>query len=143
MRIPHSKFMIAGGLIVAGLGYLMFSGIANSMVYYHTLTELHEEGARLEGRGVRISGHVRPGSISRDTTGSLVEFVVFEKDSDQTLPVVYQGLIPDTFKDSAEVVVEGIYDPASPVFRASTLLAKCPSKYEGQAEEHPEEIPVE
>jgi cytochrome c-type biogenesis protein CcmE len=143
MRIPHAKFLIAGGLIVAGLGYLMFSGIANSMVYYHTLSELHEQGARLEGRGIRISGHVQPGSILRDSTGSRVEFVVFEKDSDRTLPVAYQGLIPDTFKDDAEVVVEGIYDPASPVFQAGTLLAKCPSKYEGKAEEHPEAVSLE
>ena len=39
------------------------------------------------------------------------------------------GIIPDTFVDEADVVVEGARRPDG-VFEATTLLAKCPSKYE-------------
>jgi cytochrome c-type biogenesis protein CcmE len=43
--------------------------------------------------------------------------------------VAYHGIIPDTFVDDAAVVVEGqLQDDGT--FRAHTLLAKCPSKYE-------------
>ncbi|MFZ0428661.1 MAG: cytochrome c maturation protein CcmE [Acidobacteriota bacterium] len=142
MKLPHAKFLIAGALIVGGICYLMFSGINGSMVYYYTLTELSQQAPRLAGQGVRISGHVRPGSIDRDKNGSRVQFEVYEKGSDREIPVVYAGIIPDTFKDDAEVVVEGIYDPSSPTFTANTLLAKCPSKYEAMANEHPDDIPV-
>jgi cytochrome c-type biogenesis protein CcmE len=142
MKLPHAKFLIAGALIVGGICYLMFSGINGSMVYYYTLTELSQQAPRLAGQGVRISGHVRPGSIDRDKNGSRVQFEVYEKGSNREIPVVYAGIIPDTFKDDAEVVVEGIYDPSSPTFTANTLLAKCPSKYEAMANEHPDDIPV-
>jgi len=142
MKLPHAKFLVAGALIVAGISYLMFSGINDTMVYYYTLTELNGQGAALAGHGVRISGHVQPGSIRRSDTGTRVDFVVYEKSSSRTMPVSYEGVIPDTFKDEAEVVVEGVFDPQSPAFDANTLLAKCPSKYEGQAGEHPEDIPV-
>lgn len=143
MTIPHMKFLIAGALIIGGLSYLMFSGINSSMVYYYTLDELKQDNARLDGKGIRVSGHVQPGSIQRDESGTRVEFLVYERSSELTLPVAYTGMIPDTFKDDAEVVVEGTYHAGAPRFEASTLLAKCPSKYEGKADEHPEEIPVE
>lgn len=107
MRLPHAKFLFAGALIVGGICFLMFSGINDSMVYYYTLGELQTDSARLSGQGVRISGHVKPGTIDRDENGSKVEFLVYERTSSRTMPVVYEGIIPDTFKDDAEVVVEG------------------------------------
>jgi cytochrome c-type biogenesis protein CcmE len=44
-------------------------------------------------------------------------------------PVVYRGIIPDTFTDSVDVVVEGRLGRDG-TFRATTLLAKCASRYE-------------
>lgn len=140
MRIPHAKFLFAGALIIGAICYLMFSGINDSMVYYYTVSELQAQSSQLSEKGVRVSGHVLPGSIDKDDDGTRVQFVVFEKTTDAQMPVVYTGLIPDTFKDNAEVVVEGLYhNDAS--FEANTLLAKCPSKYEGQADEHPGDYP--
>jgi cytochrome c-type biogenesis protein CcmE len=43
--------------------------------------------------------------------------------------VIYRGLAPDTFTDEADVVVEGRLQPDG-TFRATTLLAKCGSRYE-------------
>jgi cytochrome c-type biogenesis protein CcmE len=49
------------------------------------------------------------------------------------LPVVYASLeTPDLFKDGAEVVVEGRLAAAAGAFHATNVLAKCPSKFEGQ-----------
>jgi cytochrome c-type biogenesis protein CcmE len=50
-----------------------------------------------------------------------------------TYPVVYRGLAPDTFTDGVEVVVEGRLQPDG-TFRATTLLAKCGSRYEAVPE---------
>jgi cytochrome c-type biogenesis protein CcmE len=142
-RVPHLKFLVAGALIVGTISFLMFSGIDNAMVYYYTVSEVQSQGRQLTGKGIRISGHVRPGSIKRTEDGTSVDFEVYERSSGQALQVSYAGLIPDTFKDDAEVVVEGVYDLTDPSFNATTLLAKCPSKYEGRADQHPEYIPVE
>ena len=142
-RIPHIKFLIAGGLIVGTICFLMFSGIDNAMVYYYTVSEVQSQGKQLAGRGIRISGYVQPGSIEKADDGTRVDFRVYEKKTGRTVLVSYAGLIPDTFKDDAEVVVEGIFDPGDPSFNATTLLAKCPSKYEGKGDQHPENLPVD
>ena len=142
-RIPHMKFLVAGGLIIGTICFLMFSGIDNTMVYYYTVSEVQSQRQQLNGKGIRISGHVQPGSIRKSGDGTIVDFEVYEKATGQAIPVTYAGLIPDTFKDSAEVVVEGVYDSRDPSFKATTLLAKCPSKYEGRGDQHPDDISVE
>jgi cytochrome c-type biogenesis protein CcmE len=141
MRIPHVKFLCAGVLIIAGICYLMLSGISDSMVYYYSVPEVKTKHAELASRGIRVSGHVLPGSINKHPDGTRLQFTVYDRQSGQSLPVNYQGLVPDTFKEEAEVVVEGTYDSSSESFGATTLLAKCPSKYEGRADSHPDQIP--
>lgn len=140
MRLPHIKFIAAGVLIIGTILILMVTGISDAMVYYYTVPELQNQKDELAGRGLRVSGHVLPGSIRQN--GTDLHFTVLDRPTGEQLAVSYQGIVPDTFKDEAEVVVEGRLDPAGTHFFATTVLAKCPSKYEGQAEEHPEEIPV-
>jgi cytochrome c-type biogenesis protein CcmE len=53
-------------------------------------------------------------------------------DPTQTMKVVYNKIVPDTFKDDAQVVVTGTY--SNGVFSASEMLAKCPSKYSSTAD---------
>ncbi len=140
--MPHLKFVIVGALILGAISYLMFSGINDSMVYYYTVSEALEKAPELANRGIRVSGYVQAGTIRKVNSLSQVEFLVFEKESDRTLPVIYQGIIPDTFKDNAEVLVEGMYHPEEGKFHANVLLAKCPSKYEALGPEHPPDIPI-
>ena len=140
--MPHLKFLIVGALIVGAISYLMFSGINDSMVYYYTVSEALEMAQDLDSRGIRVGGYVQAGTIQKDNSQSQVEFLVFEKESDRTLPVIYQGIIPDTFKDNAEVLVEGMYRTEEGIFHANVLLAKCPSKYEALGPEHPQDIPI-
>jgi cytochrome c-type biogenesis protein CcmE len=140
--MPHLKFIVAGSLIIGAVGYLMFTGISGSMVYYYSVPELLANPEKLAGKGIRVSGQVSPGSIQREPGNTQVHFTVFEPASRQTVAVVYQGIVPDTFKDNAEVVVEGTYEEQEQRFHATTLLAKCPSKYESQGDEHPEEMSV-
>jgi len=140
--MPHLKFLIVGALILGAISFLMFSGINDSMVYYYTVSEALEKAQELADRGIRVGGYVQAGTIRKDNSQSQVEFLVFEKESDRTLPVIYQGIIPDTFKDNAEVLVEGMYRPEEGKFHANVLLAKCPSKYEALGPEHPPDIPI-
>lgn len=140
--MPHAKFIVAGALIIGAIVYLIFSGINSSMVYYYSVSELLASADDLDGKGVRVSGYVAPGTIHRSPGTSEIEFLVFEKQSDRRVPVVYRGIVPDTFKDNAEVVVEGTYQADQKRFHANTLLAKCPSKYESQGDQHPDDVPL-
>lgn len=123
-RILPVKFLVAGAVVLLAIGYLIFTAMGQASVYYLTVSELHTTGAA-DGRPVRVSGDVVPGSIVRD--GTSLRFNV--TDGSGSLPVVYQGVVPDIFADDVQVVVEGRTGPDG-AFRANTLLAKCPSKFE-------------
>ncbi|HEY3132246.1 MAG TPA: cytochrome c maturation protein CcmE [Acidobacteriota bacterium] len=123
------KLFIAGAIIIAGVSYLMVKGIKGTTVYYYTLSELMANPA-LNAEGVRVSATVAPGSIKKDPSTMSVDFIMV--DGAARIPVHYVGIIPDTFKDKSQVVVEGSLNPQRSAFQAHTLLAKCPSKYESQ-----------
>jgi cytochrome c-type biogenesis protein CcmE len=128
MKASQIKIGIAAAVIVLAILYLGFTGFQQSMVYYLTVEELKARGSEIYGEGIRVSGHVEVGSIESDPIKMEHAFIISE--NGERLSVLYKGIAPDTFKDGCEVVVEGKYDPSG-TFMAETLLAKCPSKYEG------------
>ena len=126
------RFVIAFTVIAAAFGYIVLNGFDRSMVYYLTVNELLVRGASA-GENVRVAGVVVPGSIEKDARALSLSFVVEDKAGGGTIPVTYSGIVPDTFQEKSDVVVEGALGTDG-IFRAQTLMAKCPSKYEGQYE---------
>ena len=122
------QLAIVGLVILAAVGYLVYSGLRTN-VYYRTVSEL-QVGDVASGRQVRLAGNVVPGSIVREEGSSVVRFQV--ADPGGALAVVYKGAVPDIFGPDIEVVLEGKYNPGTG-FAADTMLAKCPSKFEEQA----------
>ena len=126
----RTKFMAGGILVLGTAGYLMASSIESTAMYYVTPSEL---AARVRAdptfveMGMKVGARVVSGSIERAPGGRQVAFKV--TDGAQSYPVVYRGLIPDTFTDSVDVVLEGRLGRDG-TFRATTLLAKCASRYE-------------
>jgi cytochrome c-type biogenesis protein CcmE len=135
------QIALGGALVAALLGWYGASQVSEGgFVYYQTLGEFRTAGE--PGRPARVHGFVVPGSIERDVAGKQVSFRVQETaphaggSAEGALPVIYASLeTPDLFKDGAEVVVEGELAAAAGTFHASNVLAKCPSKFEGQQAE--------
>ncbi len=96
-------------------------------MYYMTPSEIIAGEREIYGEGLRLGGIVVDGSIEWDAKNLLLAFQV--KDEKNSLPVIYQGVVPDAFENGVEIVVEGTYTEDG-VFKATTLLPKCPSKYE-------------
>lgn len=123
-----------GGLIVLGTsGWLMFSSIQQTGEYYLTPSDMAKRikaDPSFKGADVRIGARVVPGSIKRDPGGREYSFRVVDttKNAPDTLNVFYKGLAPDTFTDGVDVVVAGRATDGT--FQATTLLAKCASRYE-------------
>jgi len=130
--VKSRKWSLLGGsaVVVGVVVYLFVTGMRDTMVYYFTVGEVLAKEGKI-GKGARVNGHVVPGTIHKDVMNLRLEFGI--TDGKQTLPVVYRGITPDTFKEGAEVVVEGKYDQAGKTFQAHTLLAKCPTKYEAES----------
>ena len=132
----RTKFLIGGLLVVGPAGYLMASSIRDTGMYYFTPTELEAKIAvdsSFRGTGVKVGARVVAGSIQRDPGGREYAFRV--TDGARTFPVIYRGIAPDTFTDGVDVVVEGRMG-ADGTFRATTLLAKCASRYENAPEKY-------
>ncbi len=126
----QTKFLIGGALVLGTVGYLMASGIKETGVYYVTPSELATKIGRdnsFYNVGVKMGARVVKGSIQRDVASQTITFRV--TDGTRSYPVVYRGLAPDTFTDEADVVVEGRLQRDG-TFRATSLLAKCGSRYE-------------
>ena len=133
------KFLM-GGMMVAGVvGYLMVTGMQDSMVYYHTPAELVAKSASdpsYHDLGVKVGGRVLPGTVAFDQRSLDLRFDIVDIESGDTrFPVHYQGPLPDTFEEGVDVVVEGRFTSAG-VFEASTVLTKCGSRYEAGAEDY-------
>ena len=125
-----TKVLFAGVLVVGSVGFLMASGIKETGVYFLTPSELSAKVSAdpsFRDVGVKMGAKVVPGSIVRDVASQTIRFEA--TDGQVTYPVIYRGLAPDTFTDDVEVVVEGRLQPDG-TFRATTLLAKCGSRYE-------------
>ena len=126
--------MLGAGIVTLTVGFLMAEGIQDTGVYFLTPTELSERAASdpsIYDVGIRIGGNVVNGSIRRNVATQTITFAV--TDGEATFPVSYEGLAPDTFTDDVEVVVEGRLGPDGTI-TATTVLAKCGSRYEAVAE---------
>jgi len=147
----RTKFMVSGLLVLGSAGFLMASSIRDTAVYYLTPSELAAKvrtDPTFYETGVKIGARVVPGTIQRAEGGREVSFTM--TDGTREYPVNYKGIIPDTFSDSADVVLEGRLGKDG-TFRATVLLAKCASRYEnapdkpgyesGAYGKHPEGVP--
>jgi cytochrome c-type biogenesis protein CcmE len=134
------KFLVGGATVAGLIGYLMFTGMQDSMVYFYTPTELLAKSVSdpsyTADRGVKVGGRVVPGSVQFDERSLDLRFELVDIERPETsFPVHYQGPLPDTFQEGSDVVVEGRYSAAGG-FEASTVLTKCGSRYEAGAEDY-------
>ena len=117
-------------LFILGVGYLMVSGISENSVYFLNVSEaLAMPSDKVQS--ARLFGTVKAEGLTRLDHTPGVRFQLEDKDNAaQTLWVLFEGPVPDTFKPGAEVIVEGALAADKGQFKAESLMTKCPSKYE-------------
>ena len=144
MKTSITKTSIAVLLILLALGYLIFTGISDTGVYYRTVSEVLDQASILDGQSIRISGEVVDGTIKYDQQNLILSFAVRDTQNDKvTMRARYKGILPDAFKEDVEVILEGRYSQYDNLFSASILLAKCPSKYVAEAESEQQTVQQE
>ena len=121
------KIAVAFTIISVLLIWLTFSGFEGNMQYYIGVKEVKAMGEAAFDQGLRVKGFLVPGTLQKSQTSLEANFVIEEEG--QEMAVRYTKELPDTFKDGAEVLVEGKYQHEG-YFEAQMLMAKCPSKYE-------------
>ncbi|GAC1443292.1 MAG: hypothetical protein NVSMB52_01490 [Chloroflexota bacterium] len=135
MRRPARSLALGGTLIVAVLGFIIYKGISNNLVYYITPSELLAKGASAQGQSFRLGGQVRPGSVHWNSRVHQLRFVL--QDGKGSVAVVSRTVPPQLFTDRIGCVVEGVYGAG--IFSASNLMIKHSSTYRAP---RPGETPI-
>lgn len=118
--------------VAAAIAGLVLTGMKDNAIYAKPVDELIQQKARFAGRPVRAEGNLVHGSLMKREQPCEYRFTISKNGAE--LPVRFaQCVVPDTFRDvpgmDVGVTVEGqILSDNS--FEATTVLAKCPSKYE-------------
>jgi len=96
----------------------------DSVTFFYSPSEVTEEAAPA-GRMIRLGGLVLPGSVEQGADGS-VAFSVTDNAADAR--IVFQGDLPDLFREGQGIVAQGAFDEAR-VFQATQVLAKHDETY--------------
>ena len=115
-------------LCLLGLGTataLVAAAFEDNLTYFYSPSELAGRTLAAD-RGFRLGGVVEQGSFVRLEDGLTVGFTV--TDFAETVAVVYQGLLPDLFRECQGVVAEGRLR-ADGVFVADEVLARHDETY--------------
>ena len=102
---------------------LVLNAFRSNLVFFYSPSQVASREAPV-GHTFRLGGLVKNGSVKRD--GLAVSFLV--TDTAQTIPVRYQGILPDLFKEGKGVVAQGQLGPDG-VFAAREVLAKHDENY--------------
>jgi cytochrome c-type biogenesis protein CcmE len=117
-------WLLLGSLATLGVAAaLVLTALNDNIVFFYSPSQL--AGKKLSpDRHFRLGGLVEQGSVKKD--GQFVRFKV--TDLQQSVDVVYRGLLPDLFREGQGVIAEGSLG-ADGVFIAREVLAKHDENY--------------
>ncbi len=122
----RTKFVIGGIVILAAITTLSIQGLQEMTVFFYTPREVLADPGEFQDKTIRIGALVRTGSVKWDATSIRLSFDITEDDQ-AMIPVVYNGVKPDMFREGQGVVVEGRMK--NEVFHAEQLLVKHSEDY--------------
>ncbi|MBW8866308.1 MAG: cytochrome c maturation protein CcmE [Acidobacteria bacterium] len=99
-------------VLVLAFAGMMWTTLREGTEYYKNVDEVLPQAHEWSGKQLQLHGYVV-------TSGGVVD-------------ATYNGIVPDTFKDEAEVVLKGKLTPTGFHTDPNGVMAKCPSKYEAQ-----------
>jgi cytochrome c-type biogenesis protein CcmE len=117
-------------VLLLGFGGLLWSTLREGTEYYKHVDEVMAQPDAWYGKRLQLHGFVVPDSIMRRRDSLDYRFEVHSKGA--VVPATYSGIVPDTFKDEAEVVLKGTLTPEGFQVAPNGVMAKCPSKYEAK-----------
>jgi cytochrome c-type biogenesis protein CcmE len=122
-RKRRIRFVVALGaalLLAGGLVYTSFSASSEA----RTPSQLMAAAA--PGEVYQLTGKVEPGYERR---GTVTHFRIRDRAGTKSVPVTYDGTLPDPFREGREVIVHVRKQGDVFVGEKGSLITKCPSKF--------------
>jgi cytochrome c-type biogenesis protein CcmE len=137
MSHKATKVGLTGLVLASAFGVLMYTTLGESAQYYKYVNEVMAEPDAWYGHPLQVHGYARDIRRKRDS----LEYTFEIHREGQVIHASYTGVVPDTFQNESEVVLQGTLaadgswrdQSVQHVFHATGMTAKCPSKYEPQA----------
>ena len=118
-----SRTIIGIGIILLAM-YFGSNAVLDSVVYYRGVDVVAGDMDYYSTHRVRMIGDIVNNTFRNEEKG-----YSFNMELNGTfIPVIYKGMLPQTFKDNGRVVVIGTIDNG--IFQAAKMEVKCPTKYE-------------
>jgi len=123
------KILVTCVVLSGALGGLMYTTLADGTEYYKHVDEVMNDPSAWEGKRLQLHGFV---SDLRQRPNSL-DYRFQVQNNGKVVTANYTGVVPDTFKNGAEVVLKGQLHGDAFAVEANGVMAKCPSKYNPSA----------
>jgi cytochrome c-type biogenesis protein CcmE len=130
MKHKAVRVGLTAAVLVAAFGGLLYSALSEGTAYYKHVDEVMTDPQAWHGKNLQLHGFVVvvANSIRRKPNSLDWRFDVHS--NGHVVRASYNGMVPDTFKDDAEVVLKGRLSPEGFHVAPDGVMAKCPSKYE-------------
>ena len=136
MTHRNIKIAVTAVVLASAFGFMMWTTLRDGAEYFKHVDEVVAQRTELEGKKVQLHGYVIPGTILNKPNTLEYRFKVQNNpiragEPGQVMNISYTGIVPDTFKGEAEVVLRGELTPDGGFHtEPNGVIAKCPSKYE-------------
>jgi len=120
------RILLTFVLIAGSVTYLLYTTVSTDAEYYKHVDEIADHQPDWYGKRMNLHGFVVDGSIM--AKASTLEYTFGLESNGKVVQASYKGVVPDTFKSGAEVVLGGTLSANG--FHADHMTAKCPSKYD-------------
>jgi cytochrome c-type biogenesis protein CcmE len=138
MTHRNIKIALTATVLALTFGLMMWSTLREGTEYFKHVDEVMANRGAWEGKSLQLHGYVVPGSIMVKSSTLEYKFKVQNNparssEAGNVVEASYKGVVPDTFKDEAEVVLRGRLTPEGFHTDPNGVTAKCPSKYEAKS----------
>jgi len=138
MTHRYIKIGLTAAVLVLAFTGLMWSTLRDGTEYFKHVDEVMADPHAWQGKPLQLHGYVVPGSIMKRQDTLEYKFKVQNNparaaDQGHVVEASYTGIVPDTFKGEAEVVLRGKLTPTGFHTDPNGVVAKCPSKYEAKS----------
>jgi cytochrome c-type biogenesis protein CcmE len=111
----------------------MWYSLQQDTAYYLHVDEVMASPDQWHGKALQLHGFVVKGTWKQKP--NTLEYIFDVENKGKVVRASYTGVLPDTFKDEAEVVLKGrLAGDAHFAVDPNGVMAKCPSKYEEKAQ---------
>jgi cytochrome c-type biogenesis protein CcmE len=138
MAHRYIRIGLTATVLLSAFTFLMWTSLRDGAQYFKHVDEVMADRQTWEGKPLQLHGYVIPGSIMQRPNTLDYRFKVQNNpiragEPGNVVNVTYSGIVPDTFKGEAEVVLHGKLGPEGFHTDPNGVIAKCPSKYEAAA----------